>query len=49
MKIIFDQNVFSWQKFCGISPYNCELKKGLVTESNQNLTILVPLYVSQYL
>ena len=49
MKIICDQNVFSWQNFCGVSRYICDLEKGLVTESNQNLTVLMPLYVSQNL
>ena len=49
MKIVFDQNVFSWQKFGGISRYICELGKGLVTEGTKNVTVFMPLYVSQYL
>ena len=49
MKIIFDQQIFSWQEYGGISRYIYELALGLASNSNQNVTVVSPLYVNQYL
>jgi glycosyltransferase involved in cell wall biosynthesis len=49
MKIVFDQQVFSWQQYGGISRYIYGLARGLTAEYRQNVAVVAPLYVNQYL
>ena len=49
MKIVFDQQVFSWQQYGGISRYIYGLARGLTAEYRQNVAVVAPLYVNQHL
>ncbi len=49
MKIIFDQNIFCIQQYGGISRYVYELAQGLTTICKQNVLIIAPFYINQYL
>ncbi len=49
MKIVFDHKVFSWQQYGGISRYIYELAQGLATECRQDVAVVAPFYVNQYL
>jgi glycosyltransferase involved in cell wall biosynthesis len=49
MKIIFDHQIFSLQIYGGISRYMCELAQCLAATSKQDVSIVAPLYVNNYL
>jgi len=49
MKIAFDYQVFSWQEYGGVSRYACELASGLLSACQQDVSVVSPLYVNQYL
>ena len=49
MKIIFDHQIFSLQIYGGISRYMCELAQCLATTSKQDVSVVAPLYVNNYL
>ena len=51
MKIAFDYQIFSWQRYGGISRYFCELAKNLAELEGSSIQTCVasPLYVNNYL
>lgn len=49
MKIVFDSQIFSLQRFGGISRYICALAEQLDQKPHVDVKILAPLYVNQYL
>ena len=49
MKIIFDPQIFGWQKYGGISRYYTELASRLRVEHEDQVTIVAPIYVNKYL
>ena len=49
MKIIFDHQIFNLQIYGGISRYIYELAKSLKTDNKQDVSIVAPLYVNNYL
>lgn len=49
MKIVFDHQIFGWQKYGGISRYLCEIAKEMSNTLNQNVAIVCPFYVNAYL
>ncbi len=49
MRIAFDYQIFGWQKYGGVSRYLCELARELATTYKQDVNIVAPLYVNQYL
>jgi glycosyltransferase involved in cell wall biosynthesis len=52
IRIIYDYQVFSWQKFGGISRYICEVAAHLHDKKSVhdlNVQILAPMYVNQYI
>ena len=49
MKIVFDHQIFGWQSYGGVSRYIYELAQCLATSCRQDVTVVVPLYVNQYL
>lgn len=49
MNIIYDHQIFSWQEYGGISRYIYELALEMATTNAQDISILSPFYVNQYL
>ena len=49
MKIIFDHQIFNLQIYGGISRYIYELAQSLKTANMQDVSILAPLYINNYL
>lgn len=49
MKIVFDHQIFGWQKYGGISRYIFELAVQLSAHSENDVTVASPLYVNEYL
>jgi glycosyltransferase involved in cell wall biosynthesis len=49
MKIVYDHNVFAWQRYGGISRYFCELALRLSKSSQRRVRIVAPLYSNRYL
>ena len=49
MKIAFDNQVFDLQRYGGISRYFCELASKLATLPGNDVSIVAPLYVNEYL
>jgi glycosyltransferase involved in cell wall biosynthesis len=49
MKILYDQQIFGWQDYGGISRYIYELALEMATTYGQDTNIVSPLYVNQYL
>lgn len=49
MRIAFDHQIFGWQQYGGISRYAVELASGLADSYGQDVEIICPLYVNQYL
>jgi glycosyltransferase involved in cell wall biosynthesis len=49
MKIVFDHQIFGWQKFGGISRYIFELSSNLASVSAQKVFVVCPLYINSYL
>jgi glycosyltransferase involved in cell wall biosynthesis len=49
MRIAFDHQIFGWQAYGGISRYMYELARGLARHENNEVHVLSPLYINQYL
>jgi len=49
MKIVYDDQIFCWQEFGGVSRYYYELAKRVAKEKNCSATVVAPLYVNSYL
>lgn len=49
MKVVFDYQVFGWQVYGGVSRYAYELASHLAFNYQQDVSIIAPLYVNQYL
>lgn len=49
MKIIYDHQIFGMQRYGGISRYIYELALQMATTYTQNVSIIAPLYINQYL
>lgn len=49
MKVCYDHQVFSWQKYGGISRYFCEIARSLQLRRLCDVQIVAPLYVNEYL
>lgn len=49
MKIAFDYQIFGWQKYGGISRYIYELANELVRTHAQDVQIIAPFFVNEYL
>jgi glycosyltransferase involved in cell wall biosynthesis len=49
MKIVFDHQIFCSQEYGGISRYIYELSKHLSTTCRQDVAVITPFYVNQYL
>lgn len=49
MRIAFDHQIFGWQEYGGVSRYAFELAKALAYGCGQDVSIVCPLYVNQYL
>lgn len=49
MKILFDHQVFAFQKYGGVSRYFYELKNALKNELKQDARIFAPIHVNEYL
>jgi len=49
MKIVFDYQVFGWQVYGGVSRYAYELATQLASMHEQEVAVIAPLHVNQYL
>jgi len=49
MRIAFDNQIFGWQEYGGISRYCYELAQELATTCGQEVAVFAPLYVNRYL
>lgn len=49
MKIIYDYQIFSFQKFGGISRYIYEIANHIATKNSRHVNIICPLYTNKYL
>jgi len=49
MKIVFDYKIFNGQQYGGVSRYIYELAQGLAIECRQDVAVVAPFYVNQYL
>jgi glycosyltransferase involved in cell wall biosynthesis len=49
MKIAFDHQIFGWQEYGGISRYACELAGQLATSYRQEVKIISPIHITNYL
>jgi glycosyltransferase involved in cell wall biosynthesis len=49
MRIAYDYQIFGWQPYGGISRYFYELAKEISRTAGQEVTIVSPVYVNQYL
>lgn len=49
MKIVFDHQIFGWQKYGGISRYALELAGHLSSMPKQDVSLLSPLYINDYI
>ena len=49
MRIAFDHQIFGWQEYGGVSRYLYELAREMATTYGQDVNIVAPLYVNQYL
>jgi len=49
MKILFDHQIFSKERYGGVARYYCELVKQLRTIEGVDADIFAPLYISEYL
>jgi glycosyltransferase involved in cell wall biosynthesis len=47
--IAFDHQIFGWQEYGGISRYIYELARELATKHEQNVNVISPLFINQYL
>ena len=48
MKILFDHQIFSIQKYGGVSRYFFEVAKGIAETLENEVEIFAPLYVNEY-
>lgn len=49
MNVVFDHQIFSWQRYGGISRYFFELARHLTNLPHVNVTVVSPIYVNEYL
>src|SRR5712664_3149111 len=49
MRILFDHQIFGWQKYGGISRYIYELAQEMATTYAQDVSVISPLYINEYL
>lgn len=49
MRIAFDHQIFGWQEYGGISRYAYELAREMAVNHGEDVNIVSPLYVNQYL
>jgi glycosyltransferase involved in cell wall biosynthesis len=49
IKVVFDDQIFCWQRFGGISRYYYELAKRVATHEGFSATVVAPLHVNDYL
>ncbi len=49
MKVVYDHQIFGWQEYGGISRYIFELALEMATANAQDVSIVSPFYVNQYL
>jgi len=49
MRIAFDDHIFSWQKYGGISRYFYELSRALSLDPNLEIKVISPLHVNEYI
>lgn len=49
MRIIFDHQIFSLQRYGGVSRYFCEISKNIKCFDHVTTNIVAPLYVNEYL
>ena len=49
MQLVFDHQVFSWQRHGGISRYFCEVAERLAGYEGCDVTVLAPVYANAYL
>lgn len=48
-KVVFDDQIFCWQEFGGVSRYFYELAKRVAKGENFSASVVAPLYVNRYL
>ena len=49
LKLIYDYQIFSWQKYGGVSRYIYELATRLSLDNELNVKILAMIHVNEYL
>lgn len=49
MRIAYDPQIFSAQKYGGISRYICEIASRIAKESNVQISVIAPMYINAYL
>lgn len=49
LKIGYDHQIFSWQKYGGISRYFFELANNIALSASTNVAVISPLYVNSYI
>ncbi|RME57157.1 glycosyltransferase family 1 protein [Candidatus Parcubacteria bacterium] len=49
MKVVFDSQIFSFQKYGGISRYFSEIKERLSQFQGVNLSVIAPFFINEYL
>lgn len=49
MRIAFDHQIFSWQEYGGVSRYAFEVAAELAVHLGQDVAVIAPLFVNQYL
>jgi glycosyltransferase involved in cell wall biosynthesis len=49
MNIVYDYQIFSWQRYGGISRYFIEISRAISLYKNINVSIITPFYVNNYL
>ena len=49
MRVAFDHQIFSWQRYGGVSRYFYELAQHLARLGETEVTVVAPLYVNEYL
>jgi glycosyltransferase involved in cell wall biosynthesis len=48
MKVVFDDQIFCWQEYGGVSRYFYELSRHMASASNCSVSVVAPLYVTRY-
>jgi glycosyltransferase involved in cell wall biosynthesis len=49
MRIAFDHQIFGWQRYGGISRYIFELSQAIAKDARNNVHVVSPLFVNEYL